>query len=94
MVTAVAVDGDIQRFVRVGGLQEFEDVGGRRGVDDGGGDELVHRFVVAWVGGVVDEAGAAAVDGAGKEGHAEGFLVGDALEGADEVGALEVLRRC
>jgi hypothetical protein len=39
----------------------------------------------------VDEAGAAAVDGAGEEGHAQGFVVGDALEGADEVRAFEVL---
>jgi len=39
----------------------------------------------------VDEAGAAAVDGAGEEGHADGFLVGYALEGADEVGAFQVL---
>ena len=37
------------------------------------------------------KAGAAAGDGAGEEGHADGFLVGDALEGADEVGAFEVL---
>ena len=72
-------------------MEEFEEVGGGWGVDDGGGDELVHCFVVGGVGGVVQEAGAAAVDGAGEEGDAEGFLVGDALEGADEVGALEVL---
>ena len=37
------------------------------------------------------EAGAAAGDGAGEEGHAEGFLVGDSLEGADQVGTFEVL---
>ena len=42
----------------------------------------------------MDEAGAAAVNGAGEEGHAEGFLAGDALEGADEVGAFEVLGMC
>lgn len=89
MGTAVAVGGDIQRFAVVS--EEFEDVVGGRGVDDGGGDELVHRFVVGGFGGVVDEAGAAAVDGAGEEGHAQGFLVGDALERADEVGAFEVL---
>lgn len=88
----MAVHGDIQRFVGVvGGLEHFEDVGGGRGVDDGGGDELVHCFVVGGFGGVVDEAGAAAVDGAGEEGHAEGLLEGDTLEGADEVGAFEVL---
>lgn len=39
----------------------------------------------------MDETGAAAVDGAREEGHAEGFVVCDALEGADEVGAFEVL---
>ena len=30
-------------------------------------------------------------DGAAEEGHADGFLVGDLLEGADQVGAFEVL---
>lgn len=47
--------------------------------------------MIGGVGGIVDQAGAADVDGTGEEGHAEGFLVRDALEGADEVGALEVL---
>ena len=39
----------------------------------------------------MDEAGAAAVHGAGEEGHADRALVGDSLEGADEVGSLEIL---
>jgi hypothetical protein len=39
----------------------------------------------------VDEAGAARVDAAGEEGHAQGFVVRDALQGADDVGAFEVL---
>lgn len=39
----------------------------------------------------MDEAGAAGVDAAGEEGHADRFVVRDALEGADDVGALEVL---
>jgi len=39
--------------------------------------------VVGGFGGVVDDAGAAAVDGAAEEGHADGFLMGYALEGAD-----------
>ena len=47
--------------------------------------------MVGGVGGVVDEAGAAGVDGAGEECHADGALVGDSLECADEVGAFEVL---
>lgn len=38
----------------------------------------------------MQEAGGEGV-GAGEEGHADGFVVGDALEGADEVGAFEVL---
>lgn len=38
----------------------------------------------------MQEAGAEGV-GAGEEGHADGFVVGDALEGAHEVGAFEVL---
>lgn len=38
----------------------------------------------------MEEAGGEGV-GAGEEGHADGFVVGDALEGADEVGAFEVL---
>lgn len=87
----MAVGGDVEGFGVA--VEEFDDVGGGWGVDDGGGDELVHCFVVGWLGGVVDEAGAADVDGAGEEGHAEGLLVGDALEGADEVGAFEVLWR-
>lgn len=40
----------------------------------------------------MQETGAEGV-GAGEEGHADGFVVGDALEGADEVGAFEVLLR-
>ena len=37
------------------------------------------------------ETGAAGVDAAGEEGHAEGFVVGYALQGAEDVGAFEVL---
>lgn len=85
---AVAVGGHVERLVVV---QEFEHVGWRGDVDDGGGDDLVHGLVVGGFGWVVDEPGAAAVDGAGEEGHADGFLVGDALEGADEVCAFEIL---
>lgn len=82
------VGGDVEGFLAV---EEAHDVGGERGVDDGRGDELVHCLVVGGVRGVVDEAGAAGVDAAGEEGHAHGFVVGDALKGADEVGAFEVL---
>ena len=39
------------------------------------------------------EAGAAGIHRAGDEGHADGALVRDALEGADEVGAFKVLDR-
>ena len=53
----------------VAAVQQFEDVAGRRAVHDGRRDELVHGFVVGGVGWVVDEAGAADVDGAGEEGH-------------------------
>ena len=41
----------------------------------------------------MDEAGAADVDAAGEEGHAERFVVGDSLEGADYVGTFEVLAK-
>ena len=85
---ALAVRGDVERFVVV---EKFEDVGRGRGVDYAGRDELIHGFVVGGVGGVVDEAGAAGIHCAGDEGHADGALVRDALEGADEVGAFEVL---
>ena len=71
----------IQGFL--GRVEEFEHVGGGRRVDYARGNELVHCFVVRGLGGVVDETGTADVDGAGEEGHAEGFLVGDLLEGAD-----------
>ena len=76
----MAVGGDVEGLVVV---QQFDEVGGRGAVDDGGGDELVHCFVVRGFGRVVHEACAAAVDGAGEEGHADGFLVGDALQCAD-----------
>lgn len=64
-------------------VQEFEDVGWGRGVDHGGGDELVHCLVVGRLGGVVDKASAADVDGAGQESHAERFLVRNGLESAN-----------
>lgn len=85
----MAVGGDVELLIVV---KHADDVGGRRRVDDGGGDELVHGFVVGGFGGVVDEAGAADVDAAGEEGHAEGFVVRDALEGAEDVGSFEVLK--
>lgn len=84
----MAVGGQVERL---GVVQQLEHVRRRRRVDDRGRDELVHGFVVGRVGRVVHQAGAAAVDRAGEEGHADGFLVRDALEGADKVGALEVL---
>lgn len=76
----MAVGGHVEGFVVV---QELEDVGRGRRVDDGRRDDLVHCLVVGGVGGVMDKAGAAAVDGAGEEGHAQGLLMRDALEGAD-----------
>lgn len=87
---AVAVGGHVQRLVVV---QQLEDVRRRRGVDDRGRDELVHGLVVRRLGRVVHQPRAAAVDGAREEGHAQRFLVRDALEGADQVGALKVLGR-
>lgn len=39
----------------------------------------------------MDQTGAAAADVATKKGHAEGFVVSDALKGANEVGAFQVL---
>lgn len=71
---------DIQILIVV---QEFDDVARLRGVDDRGGDELIHRLMIARMGRIVDEPGATDVDGAGEESHAEGFVVGDSLEGAD-----------
>ena len=84
----MAVGRHVQRLVVV---QQLEQVGGCGAVDDGRRDQLVHGFVVRRLAGVVHEAGAAAGDGAGEEGHADGFLMRDALERADEVGAFEVL---
>ena len=88
MVRAVAVGGDVEGFIVV---EKLEDVAGWGRVDNGGGDHLIHGFVVRGFGGVMHEAGAAAVDGAGEEGHAYGFWLGYALEGADQIGAFEVL---
>lgn len=48
----MAVGGDVERFGVA--VEEFDDVGGGWGVYDGRGDELVHCFVVGWLGGVVD----------------------------------------
>lgn len=67
MVASMTVGGYIQRLVVV---EKLEHVGWGRRVDDRGGDELVHGFVIGGLGGVMDEAGAAAIDGAGEEGHA------------------------
>ena len=77
---ALSVGGDVKWFVVV---EEFEDVGWWRGVDYRGRDELVHCFVVRGVRRVVNETRAAGVDGAGDEGHADGALVRDALEGTN-----------
>lgn len=79
---------DVERLVVV---QQFDDVVGRRRVDDRAADELVHGFVVARFAGVVHEARAADVYAAGEEGHADGLVVRDALQGAEDVGAFEVL---
>ena len=87
---AVAVGGDVELLVVV---EELEHVARRGAVDDGGRNELVHGLVVRGAGRVVDETGAAAVDGAGEKGHADGALVGYPLECADEVSTLEVLRK-
>lgn len=87
----MAVEGDVKGFVVV---EDAEDVGGGRGVDDGRGDQLVHGLVGGGVGGVVEQAGAAGGHGAGEEGDADGALLGDGLEGADQIGALEVLMGC
>lgn len=40
----------------------------------------------------MDQASATAVDCAGQEGHANGFLMSDSLESADEISTLEILR--
>lgn len=84
----MTIGGNVKRFVIV---QHFEDVRCRRGVDDRGGDDLIHCFVVRWLGRVMDKACTTAVDGAGEEGHTQGFLVGDTLKSTDEVGAFKVL---
>jgi len=43
-------------------VEHFENQRGRRNIDDGGADDLVHCFVVGGAAGVVEEAGATAVD--------------------------------
>lgn len=88
---SLAVGRDVESLVAA--VQQLHDVGWRGGVDDGGGDDLVHGFVVGWMGRIVDEAGAAAVDGTGEEGHSDAFLMGDSLEGADEIGPFKILGR-
>ena len=50
--------------------------------------------MIGRVGGVVNEAGAAGIDSARDEGEANGALVGDALERANEVGAFKILKIC
>lgn len=97
---ALAVRGHVEGSrpaVGVGGrvrVQHAEDVGRRRGVDHGAGDDLEHGFAAGRRGrdaGVGEQACAAAVGGAGEEGHAQGFGRGDLLQRADEVCAFEVL---
>lgn len=89
IVGAVAVLRNVQRLLAA--VEEFQHIAGRGRVDDRGGNDLVHGLVVGRFGRVVDETGAAAVDGAGEESHAQGFLVGNGLERADQIGALEIL---
>jgi len=64
------VQGSVGGGVTIG-VQHAEDVLGGRSVHNGRGDNLVHCFVVRGVGGVVDETSAAAIHGAGEEGHAK-----------------------
>lgn len=40
----------------------------------------------------MDQARTTAVDCAGQEGHADGFLMSNSLESADEIGTLQILR--
>lgn len=87
----MAVRGHVERFIAV--VKELDNVRWGRGVDYWGSDELVHCLVVGGLGGIMNKAGAADIDSTGEEGHAEGFLVGDALQGADEVCALEILKK-
>jgi len=85
----LAIGRDIERSIAV---KQFKDVIGWWCGDDRGGDELVHCFVVLGMGGVVNDAGAAGVNCTREEGESYVTVVGDALEGADEVGPFEVLR--
>ena len=86
----MAVGGDVERFVVV---EQAEDGAADGRVDDGGRDDLVHRLVILRMGGIVDDAGAAAGHGAGEEGHPQGFVVGYALEGADQIRPFQVLQK-
>lgn len=62
----MAVSRDVERFVIV---EKLKDIGGGRCIHDRGGDDLVHCFVVGWFGRIMNEAGAAAVNGTRKKGH-------------------------
>ena len=84
----MAVGGDVEGFVIV---KELKNIRGGRRIDHRSGNDLIHRFVVGWFGRIVDKAGAAAVNGARKKGHTDRFLVGNALESADQVRAFKIL---
>lgn len=68
----MTVGGDINRFLRV---EKAHDVARKWSIDDGRSDQLIHRFVIRGVSRIVDETGAACIDTARKEGHAQGFVV-------------------
>lgn len=87
----MAICGDINGLGVA--VEKLENIRWRRRVDDGSSDKLIHGLVVGRLGGIVDETGAADIDGSREESHAERLLVGNALESADEIGALEILRR-
>ena len=89
MGAAVAVGGDVKGFVVV---QEFEHVRRRWGIYDRSRYQLIHCFVVRGFRGVMHKTGTTAVNGTGKESHADGFLVRNSLESANQVSSLKILR--
>ena len=87
----MAVSGHIERLVAA--VEEFDNIRWRRSVNDGGSDELVHSLVVGGLGGIVNETGTANINGTREKSHAEGFLVGDALQSPNKIRALKILER-
>lgn len=85
----MAVGRNVKRFVAT--VKKFDDVRRGRAVHYSRGDNLIHSLMVGGMGRIVHQTCAADIDGTGEEGHAQGLLMRNALQGPDEVRPLKIL---